>query len=221
MIEGQVAIYRNDAGFTLAEILVAIAIFGVVISLTYGTYNLTFKTINSARSHTQYGERARVVLDRFIEDLESFHKGTTGYLTGELVNFGEARGDSLSFSSRAHVILNRKEEPVGFSLISYRVEEDEKTGFLILYRSDIPYRPGVSDGDSKGFLLCDNLRDVRFTYLDEDGDESDSWDNSGNTQSKLPLVVKMRLGFGSSEGSEDSSEGVIYYSASVAIPPVE
>lgn len=214
--------YDKDSGFTLVEILIAIAIFGVVISLTYGTYNLTFKTINSAKNHTQYGEKARVVLDRFVEDLESFHKGATGYLTGEQTNFGEARGDSLRFTSRAHVILNREEEPVGFALISYNVEENEKTGSLELYRSDIPYRPGVDDSENKGFLLCDNLRDVRFTYMDEDGEENDSWENNSGATADLPSVVTMKVGFGEkSDDGEDDSENIIYYSASVAIPPVE
>ena len=64
---------RNDTGFTLAELLIAILIFSFVVSMTYAAFSTTFRVIEEASSSSQYAERARVTLGRVAEDLESLY----------------------------------------------------------------------------------------------------------------------------------------------------
>ena len=202
-------------GFTLMELLVSIASFAVVMSLALGAYSTTFKVITNGDDQTKYSTRAHVTLERLIGDLQSFHLGVAGFIKGEAGYNGPSRADSMSFSSTAHLALDRQELPAGYAFITYSIEEDEETGLLRLYRADVPYRPGVAAGEDKGFLLCDGLREVMFTYYDKDGEDSDEWDSTSFTgnSGRFPAMVKIRLGF----ASEEDDEQTINYSAAVAM----
>lgn len=204
-------------GFTLLELLLAISIFAIVVSMVYGAYNLTFKVIENSQTHAKYGARARVTLERFTEDLESFHMGTSGFLNGESETVGEFRADNLSFTSTSHLVFDKNELPVGYATISYTVEEQEDSGLLSLYRADVGFRPGVEAVDDKGFLLCDGLREVAFTYFDENGDESEDWESdqkksSGNAS--IPAMVQLRIGF----ANDEAEDATIFFSTGIAIP---
>lgn len=200
----------DNRGFTLAELLIAIVIFSVVVAMVYGSYNMTFRVISNADAHSVYGERARITMERFVEDLESYHGGQGGSITGETESFGEYRGDAVRFTTRSHLIFHKSQLPVGYATVLYSVEEGED-GMLRLYRADIPHYPGTDiDDEEKGFLLCDGLREVAITYYDEDGNETDSWDEP----QKAPFMVQLRIGFAHEEGETET----IYFSTGVALP---
>jgi len=213
---------NGPAGFTLAELLIAIVIFSVVISLTYAAYNSTFKVISNAGASSKYGERARITLERFSRDLGSFYLGSSGELIGETNTFGQYRGDTLHFTSRAHLVFNKDEAPRGYALISYSVVEEEDSSRLRLFRADVPVLPGVAiNEEEQGFLLSDGLREVSFTYIDQEGNESDTWSTqerqaNGNGDAQLPAVVKLKIGFAAEDAEDD--EDLIYFSTAVALP---
>jgi prepilin-type N-terminal cleavage/methylation domain-containing protein len=207
-------------GFTLAELLISILIFSVVISLTYAAYNSTFKVISNADASSKYGERARITLERFAEDLDAFYLGNSAILIGETDNYGEFRGDTLRFTSTAHLIFNKDETAKGYAVISYTIAEQENSDLLRLYRADVAVLPGgaIADEEDRGFLLCDGLREVAFTYIDKDGNEADTWSMDEQKQNggvSLPALVKMKIGFAGAE----AEDAVIYFSTAVALPP--
>uniref|UniRef100_UPI004057297E hypothetical protein n=1 Tax=Candidatus Electrothrix sp. TaxID=2170559 RepID=UPI004057297E len=182
----------------------------------YAAYNTTFTIINNAGSNTRYSERARITLVRFTEDMEAFYFGNSGVLQGEKKYWGEFRGDSLSFTSTAHLRFNKDDMPAGYTLITYSVEESAQSDFLQLYRKDAPLVPGAKvDEDTKGFLLCKGLREVAFSYIDADGVEHDSWDTEDKEMDQdavMPLRVRLKIGFAQEEGENET----IYFSTGVA-----
>jgi prepilin-type N-terminal cleavage/methylation domain-containing protein len=212
----QTILRGRKAGFTLMELLIALVIFAAVISLTYGAYNTTFKVVGNAGTNSQYGERARITLERFVDDLESLYLGKDGTFVGETATYGEFRRDSLRFTSRAHLVFNKNETARGSALIAYTTEEQDDGELVQLYRSDVALLPGVTAEEDKGFLLCDGLREVAFTYLDSDGNELETWslDNgTGSGTRELPVMVKIRIGF----ADEETEDGTIYFSSAVAV----
>ncbi len=212
---------HSRQGFTLAELLIAIAIFSVVIGMVYTSYNMTFRVISNADTHSIFGERARITLERFSADLASYHAGKGGFIKGETTSYGEFRGDTLSFSSRAHLLFTKDAQPKSFATIIYSVEEDEESGMLRLYRADIPFLPGAEIAeDEKGFLLCDGLREVAFTYFDSDGEQADTWLGSEKTDDGrlvTPSMVQMKLGF----ASEQVEDEIVYFSTGVSLPVIQ
>ncbi len=207
----------NNSGFTLAELLIAMLIFSLVVSMTYAAFTATFRVIDRAGSASEYAERARITLERIVEDLESLHFGENGIFEGKETIYGELRGDSLSFTSRAHLLFHKEADPAGYATISYNVVEDEGNNELRLYRSDTPFLPGGREEEDGGFLLCDELLEVAFTYIDENGDERDNWDSileKENESVPFPTAVRVKIVF----PHEEKEDGTLSLSTLVAIP---
>lgn len=197
------------------EMLVAVFIFAIVISSVYGAYRATFNTTNRTESQAEYNNMARVALDRITGDLESCYSGSGGLLQGEKIEGDSGRADKLTFTSTSHLVFSKNEQPAGYAMIHYLTERDKETGLLRLYRIDRAFRPGNAQeiGDEKGFLLCDNLTEVRFAYFDPDGNENDDWrsqedegqQEGGALTGKFPVMIAITLRFAESAETEETT----------------
>jgi len=189
-------------GFTLLEILMAISIFAIVVSLAYGSYRSTFRIINQTESQIELYNQARITMDRISCDLGSLYLGSSGFLQGKAQTIGNKEADSLQFTSTAHLVLNREEQPAGYATISYTVEEDPETRELNLFRHDQAFRPaeGNEPATGNGILLCEGLQEVRLLYYDDKGEQKDSWDSkeieeADTNAQKLPDRIEISLLF--------------------------
>ena len=198
----------NQQGMTLLEIMLALLILGTVVTMVSITLSGSLNILSATQDRGAIYHRAQVALLRISEDIAS-----TVLLKGakdpEFIGADEQLdgqdADTLQFTSTAHIVFNRTVDKPGIALISYRVEEDqENDGELLLIRSDeLLATTSSSKGggvDEDGFLLCDKLRSVNFTYLDEEGEELDDWttdpdDLSKPSGRKLPVAVSCTLEF--------------------------
>lgn len=215
----------KSQGFTLMELLLAIFIFGVVVSAVYGSYSATFFVVNSTEKKMAVAAQARIVLERISEDLASLVQGDDGFFSGEQHENSSMRADSLSFISANHIGLTKGDNLAGYATINYSAEEDEETGLLKLYRSDTPLVIGNKevglDEEDKGYLLCDGLKEVRFAYFDSEIIESEEWQSGDeefdSEKQSFPVMVTIVLQF--AETAE--SEQVSFFTTSVALPQVD
>ena len=175
-------------GFTLIEILIAISIFSIVISLAYSSYNATFHIIGSAEAQTETYSKARIAMQRIRADLESFYPGKEILFQGKQENLGNHRADTLQFLSTAHLQLHPDSVASGPVIIRYHVEEDPDSDSLLLFRSTHSITDELKEEDikSKALLLCDNLLDVSFDYQNNDGEEEEA---------TLPELITISLRF--------------------------
>ncbi len=215
--------YKED-GFTLLEILLAIAIFAMVATLAYGAYRASFQIIQTTESQVEIYNKARVALDRLSQDLGSLYLGPTGFLQGKPQTIGSRQADTLRFTSRAHLVFNKNELAAGSATISYRLEEDPESKELMLYRQDTAFRP-VEEGKSeesdprKGLLLCDGLQEVAFLYYSRQGEEQDNWDSkeiekADSQGQRQPGRIAIRLLFSDPAGGEEP----VSFQTAVAFP---
>ena len=212
---------KKSAGFTLVELLLAIFIFAIVISIVYGTYITMLTTVDATEQQAEINNKARTALNRIAADLGAVYLGEGGVLHGQTQKILENQTDTLEFTSTAHLVFSRKEQPAGFAMIRYSVEEDPESKLLQLYRTDIPFIPGYSSQpgvEQKGYVLCDGLRTVRFTYYDQAGNEVDNWQFERNFGQKavkeinIPTMIEVRLDF-SYQGQND-----FVFKTAVAMP---
>ncbi len=225
---------KSPSGFTLLEVLLAIAIFAIVISMVYEAYRSTFFNINGAQQQLSATDGARVVMERLSGDLESLYVRQGGTLKGERGDIGGQRADSLSFTSTSHLVFNPDDPRAGLTVIRYHVEEDQDTGLMRLYRSDTPEVPGetASQGeDEGGEVLAEGLKEFRLTYVGADGSEQDAWDSkeraqaqaqvqTGNTSEMaefpvMPAMIRVELQFAV---GQDGGQLVVFTTA-IAPPP--
>ena len=219
--------YSGKAGFTLIELLFAIFIFTIVISSVYGAYRATFHIIHGSEARLNESHKARAALERITEDLTSIVTGPGGFLQGTEQDVSGGRGDSISFISSTHIALRKDDTTLGDTLIQYSSKEDETNQTIQLMRSDTVKRPGAATviSDTTKFLLCSGLKEIRFTYFDEEGEETTEWDTESNVQEDgpavapdLPVMVSIELIF---PGQDTDTSGSAFKTAVALSSPVE
>ncbi len=202
-------------GFTLLEILMAIAIFAVVIALAYSSYNATFHIIHGAGVQAEIYSKARVAMERIQEDLESFYPGEQMIFKGTTESIKEYRADNLRFTSTANMRLHPRQAFAGHVIIHYQVQEDPETGTLQLFRSQQPALAGAAgkeENEDSGLLLCDNLQEVAFDYRNKEGEDMENWGDEGETMdtSSLPKLISITLRFAD---GQDGEGGTVFKTA--------
>ncbi len=214
----------GEYGFTLLEIVVAIAIFAVIISLLYPAYTGTYRNIETAETQAEIYEMARTAMIRIVEDLESTYipepsQGGQGETNNEAFtgqdDFIEGRkSDKIRFFSRSHIDLEESQAEGGEAKIAYYpiLKEDKS---ITLYRSDTRNNLDWPEDNSGGWRICEGLYSVNFTYRGKDDNTYDAWDESvAGPERSLPLMVTVTLEF----IDKDDPEKPLTFSTSVALP---
>jgi len=223
--------YSNkNSGFTLIEILIAIFIFAVVLTTIYTSYTGTFRVVDETESQAEIYRMARIALERMLEDLESAYipknpetgrseesRRSPSQFVGEDTEIKGRPADTLRFTSRAHINLSGQEQDPGTVEIGYYVKENDEGDGLVLYRSDRPVfeEAVVVEEEAGGFMLCEGLVSVDFTYHDEKGEVRESWDSTSDAlKDKLPKMVSIALEF----VNDSAPEVPLRFMTSVAFP---
>lgn len=214
------------------EILIAIFILAVVLSMVYTAYTGTFRNIQETESRADVYQMARVALERMVEDLESAYLSpqTPSEELGEtkeeesarLIQFlGEPteiegrRADTLRFFSTTHLALEEEDEGQPATEILYTVAEGAEGEGFALTRSDTPTFMGAAGEETIGSMLCDGLYSVSFTYYDEEGEEYDRWDSGEEAfKGRLPMRVSILLVF----IDKSDPEAPLMFQTGVALP---
>jgi len=215
---------KNQAGFTLLEIIVALLIFAVIVSVIYPAYTGTYRNIDVAETQAEIYEMARITLIRIIEDIESTYipresdisgdSENTETFTGQSDYLGGRRADRIRFFSKSHIDITDSLVEGGDAKIAYYPlqKEDES---ISLYRSDTPGNLEWPEENTKGWIICEGLYSISFTYTDKNGNTYDDWDTSvGNSRNKLPSIIHITLEF----IDKDDPETPLIFSTAVAVP---
>ena len=219
--------YSRRAGFTLIELLFAIFIFTIVISSVYGAYRATFHIIHGSEARLNESHKARAALERITEDLTSIVTSPGGFLQGKELEVFGGRGDNISFISSTHIPLRKNDTTLGDTLIQYSSKEDETNQTIQLMRSDTVKRPGdtAENLDAVKFLLCSGLKEIRFTYFNEEGEETTEWKTESRMQEDgtldapdLPVMVSIELIF---PGLDADKKGSVFKTAVALSNPQE
>ena len=211
---------KKNAGFTLLEILIALSIMSMVITIVFGAYASTFRIIEGAQDQSDAYQMARITLSRIQEDLEcsviSKDSDVSFGFMGNNEQMDGREADTLSFLSSKHLVLDDDDHYAGNTRISFYVmkNEEEEKG-LVLYRSDTPTTESPPDEKTGGLILCEKLHAFSLAYFDADGEELETWDSQdGEQKDKLPAMVTIRLDFLDQVNPEEP----ITFMTAVALP---
>ena len=204
---------RKESGFTLLEIMLAVLILGLVVSMVTISLTGSIKAIDVTLQQGELSYRAQVALERISEDLTSALLTSDREFIGEQGNGSGDQTILLSFSSMAHLVFDSEIDQPGMARINYAVQPDRKhAGHLLLLRSDVLQRPtedGQKSTEVEAFILADRLRSVMFTYIDHSGEEQENWnttvqegDEEAEAKRRLPAAVSCRLEFWMNEEEE-------------------
>jgi general secretion pathway protein J len=199
-------------GFTLLEILIALFIFGVIVTTIFGSFQFVFGSVDAVEKGMNDYDMAKDCFNRMISDLHALHVSQTpAYrppensdnqdpyrIIGDVAFSGESGFGRLRFTSLAHVPLG-KDKRTGIAEIIYYAEK-QTDGSHVIKRSDRldfaePYEEKSNDP-----ILCENVRSLEFSFIDAEGEESKIWDSdSSDFDYATPRAIRIKLTLGSDE----------------------
>ncbi len=191
------------AGFTLLEVLLAIAIFALVAAMGYGAYTATLANIAAVEGDSRDIERGATILARLADELGAAVIGPEASLGGVEASYAGGRRDELLFLCRAPLEVDRGNLSGGGPvLVGYRGEVEGGEGLLTLYRTEQLVLPG-GDGQPAAevrHLLARGVRELRFSYQRLDGTMTSTWPegaggDDGQDDGLLPRAVRAELVF--------------------------
>jgi len=206
-------LWKPEAGFTLIEILLAIFIFSIIVTMIFASYTSVFVNAETTDQGIASHEMAKNCLNRMVIDIESIHvSGDPEYeppefddppdpyrIVGSDDNVEGTRFPKLRFTSLAHVSFRGKIQEGVAEIIYYVKTIDE--GHFILKRSDnlLAYQPFEEKASDP--VLCENLRSLEFKYYDTDGETYDVWDSDAkNFGYATPKAIAIKLGIDDGSG---------------------
>jgi general secretion pathway protein J len=185
-------------GFTLVEILVAIAILAVVLSTIYVSYISTMRIVRSLEYGDEIYYMARITLERMVLDLQSTCKEKDSYEFTTLKDpTGKLPLKGVSFLSRAHLDFSGPGDSMAVAQISYELEGDPDSGGFSIIRRDV-LRQGEGSSGGEGYTLCRRLQFVNLRFYDASGREYPLWDSRTGSEAQrnnVPSSIVIELNF--------------------------
>ena len=200
-------------GFTVAEILVALSLTGLVLGVLYGSYSTVVSSTRNYRRVSDTYQSARVVLTNLSRELTGAYQPALveeGLMfQGQEEWFQGRRLDRLSFVTTTSA--RGAEDETGYDSfeLSYFAGYGNQEGLLLARRA--PYfNPEEPFETGEERIIAENLRSMAFEFYD--GLE---WKNGWNPmeETRLPLAVRITIGLGESEDTEPT-----YFNTAVYLP---
>ena len=166
-------------GFTLIEVLMAVAILSLVVGLTYGTFWTTMRTMDESRQTMECSQEAGLILSAMERSLCGA-RDRVGF-AGKNRTISGKDADTLEFSSTS----SGWDAAAGIVRVRYFPDEE---GYL------------WQAVEGKPLCLTENLEGINFYYRQREskGEWTGSWDAENGV---LPAAVKVVLTIGNSSFS--------------------
>ena len=207
---------HRAGGFTLIEMMMAMLILGLILSVAYGGLSGIMQTTTLIQDGRDGRAVTNAVLMRFTRELQlaiddqavmpprdnvdSPYPGAPRLMgTKESLDNGR-RGDSITFvASEAGQYVMDGPTHSGLVQITYRVAKDPEQrnsdgGPYFLIRDETPYKRPFDKAYTKTmtFPITGKLTHLEFRYFDAENNEwRDDWGEEGHTQ--LPNAVQFTV----------------------------
>lgn len=198
-----------ERGFTLIEILVALAILSVIITALYSTFFLSHKAINAVDDSLVRMQEVRTMLDVIKREIEAaVYSGDKKYTLFKLEDrdFYGKQASQLTFTAFSPL------RP-GLSKITYAVEEDK--GSLMLRKKLIS--AFTQPPETNGMDLMEDMASftVEARYQ---GQWIKTWDSTLNYG--IPEEVKITVTILNKEKDKKQDSGTPYSISDIARPRI-
>lgn len=181
---------QTTCGFTLVEVLIAMFIFSIIVTTVFASHRSVFVSAPIVESNIDLYEMSGTCLRRMTQDLRAIYIAQPpAYSKPEfdtdpdphrVVGAAEG-GDStprLRFASLAHLPLEQSSREGVAQIIYYETPVGEDT--FLLRRADSLYPYPVYEVDERDPVLCEMVKRLEITFLDQEDSEYDYWDSESD-----------------------------------------
>jgi len=186
---------KNDSGFTLIEVIVALAITSMIMIMTYSAYHVITKSVWDLTEYTQFYEDVNLAILKIDKDITNiFYKRDDKKisLTGDIANNNSFINFVTVNYKRFNIQIDTKQEYPTSDIEEaryYLKESDDSSLFNLIKREDIFFDEEIETGGTNNILLK-NVVSLKFQYRLRNN-WSDRWDS--RRSNKYPLAIKTTL----------------------------
>jgi general secretion pathway protein J len=205
--------YHRSCGFTLIEVLLAIFIGAIVLTVLYASFFQIVNAKDSAEDNLELYHEARVIISKMTEDLSmAYPRGMVYPVQGASASsFFVGRAEqqvgrsSVDFTSLSHAAgINSGDSDQ--AEITYYLKPVPQSALFFLMRRENP-RIG-SDSSAIEYPLSERVVGFTLTYMRTDGDEFiNEWDSAQT--SSLPRAVDITLTLRSAKGEDFEFNSIV------------
>jgi general secretion pathway protein J len=197
-----------SAGFTLIEMMLAVAVLALILAMLAGSFHAIAISKVQAESHLVVDADARAIMAAMANELRGAVQ--TPLVPSRVLLLGESHGhgrevvDSFSVSTLSPGHRRMLEDFGAEDTVTYSTAPNpQHPGWFLLLRSQHSTLLGIGTGLNAldPTLLAENLLSLRIRYFD-----GNIWSNSWNSQSQplgrqLPNEVSLELTMASGSGA--------------------
>lgn len=189
---------RLQAGLTLVEIMIAMAIMGLMMMLAWTTIHSAGDARTNFEAIEDRNNEVRVAMARIVHDLEGSYLSKNE--NTELDNrrtLMKGKDDELTFSTFSHTPMWADANESDQTVVVYNLDQDRRDrGTTSLFRRELR-RPSNERIDGEPADVDVLLRDVdklKLEYWDwKDKDWQSSWDSTKQDTEKDRLPTRIRI----------------------------
>lgn len=211
----------ENSGFTLVEILVAVAIIATIVSMVYGSYFVTSKSAQACKRRIAVSKEGRELLGQMAQQIRCSYAGSVktftthtgkGSLKNEevqenIINYfsgssGEMGGEILNLVTTFSKV---EEKRPGLLKVTYKF--DKRTGTLLFSQQRFVDAPDSYFEKKNWQPLAENIESIELAFSD-----GRQWLNTWDFKEKkrLPYAVKINITF-EDENYQQYSYGTTAY----------
>lgn len=180
---------KQQNGFTLLEIIIAVGIFAVLSALAYGGLNSIMKTGQHTREVSKKLQDLELAMSIIQQDLSqvAFRPVTNSFGQEDpALHTPEDLETLLSFTRRGWKNPARQTRST-LQRVSYRLEDNE---LIRQYSFHLDQAPNT---EPRRVLLQANVTDVKLRFLDDKKQWQEIWPTLSMTQKPVPLPTAVEL----------------------------
>jgi len=196
--------HPSQAGLTLMEIALAVAILAIIAALTWGSIARSFDAYETVTEIDRRYHNVRVAMNRMSKELSmSFldsdrrHRGKERMWKSVFKSENGSPFQQLHFTAFAHEILRADAKESDQCEISYFGATDpDRPGQLNLMRREDPRPDREPTEGGRSYVLAENIKDFKVRFFDPKNDDwTDDWDTVDDDEFKgrLPTIVEITM----------------------------
>lgn len=184
------------SGFTLIEVVVAIGILAVVMTIVYGAFSRSMDVTRETAEVTDRVRQVQIVTERLVDELSAaywFDEKRGRFVgTKDTASPDDTRLDRLEWTTFAHRRYVGDQPESDVAEVTYRVEPAPGASAGRLVRDERINL--LADGAWAAHTdeLADGVAEFRLRYL-RGGDWADAWDAASAQPNGLPDAVEVTM----------------------------